>query len=873
MPAEADWDRIASAFHSLVGLPREARATGLDRACGDDEVLRRRLEAMLDADADGGHPLDNEVAIAAAGLIGVPPEAPRRIGPYQLDRLLGEGGSAVVFLATRPDLGHQIAVKILRDAWLSPARRERFLGEQRTLAQLNHPSIAAFHDADLLSDGTPWLAMEYVPGVPLTEYCAARTLGVPERLRLIRAVAEAVQYAHRHAVIHRDLKPSNILVTDDGAVKLVDFGIAKHLETIDESESTRTGLRMLTPAYAAPEQLSRAGVGTHTDVYALGVVLYQVLTGRLPFDLTDRTPEESLALVVGRPPAPPSAVAGSGQSRAVWADLDVLCATAMHVDPLRRYRDMDGIIRDIDHFLAGEPLEARPDSFAYRAGKFVRRHARAVAAAVVACVMLVGLVTFYTVRLRQARDSALAEADRAQRAQRFTQNLFEGGDRTAAPAETLRVLSLLDRGLQEARSLESDPRSQSELFLTLGTIYQKLGALDRADTLLQSSIEQRRLLSGAGDPSVAQASVALGLLRLDQARYDEAEQLVREAQRINEATQPPDPQALAVTRTALGRILQARGDYAAALATLTDAVRLHALRNTTSADYVAAVTELANTHFYAGNYDRSDSLNRIVLALDQQQRGPRHPAVAEDLINLGATEFERGKYPEAEAFYRQALDITTGWYGENHFATAANLTMLGRALVREERWDEATATLERALVIRERVFGPEHPNVASTLNELGTVALRRERYAEAERHYQRALQIYRTTYQGKHYLIGIALSNIGSVRLGQRDNAGAEQAFREAFVRFSETLPADHSNIGIIRIKLGRSLLRQHRYAEAVEESAQGYDILTRQASPSIRFLEWARADLDTAYTGLGRRDEARRYQLDSINVGAASAR
>jgi serine/threonine-protein kinase len=870
MPAEADWDRIAVAFQSLVGLPAAERAAGLDRACGTNAALRQRLEAMLAADGDGSHPLDTSVAVAAAHLIGGASDAPRRIGPYQLDRLIGEGGSAVVYLATRPDVGHQIAIKILRDAWLSPARRERFLGEQRTLAQLSHPSIAHFHDADLLPDGTPWLAMEYVAGVPLTDFCARRQLDVPNRLRLIRAVAEAVQYAHRHAVIHRDLKPSNILVNDDGQVKLVDFGIAKHLETIDETEPTRTGLRMLTPAYAAPEQLGRSGVGTHTDVYALGVVLYQVLTGQLPFDLTDRTPEEAVALVTGRPPPPPSTLAGAGQRRAVWSELDVLCATAMHADPLRRYRDMDGFIRDIDHFLAGEPLEARPDSVTYRAGKFARRHAGAVAAAAVAVLALVTVVTFYTVRLRQARDAALEEASRAERAQRFTQNLFEGGDATAAPAETLRVLTLLDRGLQEARSLERDPRTQAELFLTLGAIYQKLGALDRADTLLTSSVEQRRRLAGPSDPSVAAGLVALGLLRMDQARYDEAENLVREAIAIDDSAEAGSAGSRAAELTALGRILEARGDYPAALGTLTEAVRLHALADTSSADYVAALTELANTNFYAGQYDRSDSLNRIVLAMDQQRRGPRHPAVAEDLINLGATEFERGKYPEAETFYRQALDITTGWYGENHFATAANLTMLGRALVREEKWDEATATLGRALVIRERVFGPMHPNVASTLNELGTIELRRERYPEAERYYQRALAIYRTTYQGRHYLIGIALSNIGSVRLGQKDNVGAEQVFREAFLRFSETLPEDHSNVGIIRIKLGRSLLRQRRYPEAIEESARGHDIMTGQASPSIRFLEWARADLDTAYRALGQPEEARAYQVDSATAPPA---
>lgn len=866
MPADAEWDRLADLFAALADLPPEEQRAALDRL-GDEDPVRDRLSAMLAAERDRRHPLDREVAAAAGDLIGASPDPPKRIGPYQIEHLLGEGGSAVVYLATRADLGHQVAIKILRDAWLSPARRERFVSEQRTLAQLNHPAIARFHDADTLPEGTPWLAMEYVPGVPITEYCASRQSGVSERLRLVRAVAEAVQHAHRHAVIHRDLKPSNILVTDDGAVKLVDFGIAKHLESGDGSDATRTGLRMMTPAYAAPEQLSRAAVGTYTDVYALGVVLYQLLTGRLPFDLSGRAPDDALAIVSGQTPPAPSAVGWAIVGRGSRTDLDVLTATAMHPDPLRRYRDMDALIRDIDHLLTGEPLEARPDSFSYRAGKFVRRHAGAVTAGVLAGATIVGLTTFYTVRLRQARDGALAEAARAERAQRFTQNLFEGGDPSAAPADTLRVITLVDRGLQEVRSLDRDPKTRSELMLTLGGLYQRLGRLDRADSLFEAGLAERRRRTGATSPEVADALVSLGLLRVDEAKFDEAERLIREAIAIDSATRPAGHVAHAVAKTALGKVQEEAGNYPEAIVTLTQALKLHAALDSGSTEYWAAAAELANTHFYAGNYDAADSLNRLVLAVDRERRGATHPAVAEDLINLGATEFERGKYAEAETFYRQALAINRAWYGANHYETAANLTMLGRALIRALRWDEGAGMLREALAIRERVFGPNHPNVASTVNELGTVALRRERYDEAERYYRRAADIYRTTYHGKHYLIGIALSNLGSVRLGQSDNAGAERFLREALLRFTETLAPDHNNIGIVRTKLGRALLRQRRYREAAEESRAGYDILAKQATPALSFIKNARADLVAAYTALGRPEEAARIAADTATA------
>ncbi|MGH9678200.1 MAG: serine/threonine-protein kinase, partial [Candidatus Acidiferrum sp.] len=272
----------------------------------------------------------------------------------------------VVYLAEREDLGSLVAIKLLRDAWLSPARRERFASEQRTLAQLNHPSIARLYDADTSPDGTPFFVMEYVDGVPLTEYCDKNNPPIQERLRLFRAICEAVLYAHQHAVIHRDLKPSNILVKDDGTVRLLDFGISKHLEDLGESATqTRTGLRLMTPAFAAPEQIRGEPVGIQSDVYSLGVILYQLLAGRLPFDLSNRTPAQAEKILTEQEAEKPSLAAektatlpergGSvaSASKSAWADLDVLCLTAMHKDARRRYQSAEALIRDIDHYLKG----------------------------------------------------------------------------------------------------------------------------------------------------------------------------------------------------------------------------------------------------------------------------------------------------------------------------------------------------------------------------------------------------------------------------------------------------------------------------------------------------------------------------------------
>ncbi|MGE0351956.1 MAG: tetratricopeptide repeat protein [Gemmatimonadales bacterium] len=868
------WDRIQTIFHAAAELPPADREAFLDDACRGDETLRAEVQGLLQADATGSL-LDRGMADLAHAVLDTSiPSIPaglleQRFGPYRISEVLGEGGMGVVYLARRDDLGSVAAIKILRDASLSPARRERFAFEQRTLAQLNHPSIARLYDADTLPDGTPWFVMEHVEGESLTRYCETHASPLAARLRLFHDVCEAVQHAHLHLVIHRDLKPSNIRVTPDGTVKLLDFGIAKQLDSLEGPvDQTRTGLGFMTPAYAAPEQIRGERVGIHTDVYSLGVILYELLVGRLPFDLTGRTPAEVETIVTTREPEKPSAAARrmaylpGGGSRGVsasatsWADLDVLCLTAMHKDPARRYRTVEALIRDIDHFNAGEPLEAQPDSWRYRMGKYVRRNWRPLAAAVAVFAVVVGLVGFYTARLAHARNAAITEAARTQRIQSFMQNLFQGGDEAAGPAESLRVVTLVDRGIQEAGSLEQEPAVQAELYETLGTLSAQLGNLDQADSLLQKSLDRRRETFGPEHADVARTLVAIGLLRGDQARFDEAEQLVRDGLAMNRRTLPRDHPAIARATTALGQILENRGEYDQAIPILEEAVRLQSVASPGSADLSEALTDLANTHFYAGNLEISDSLNRQVLALDRELYGAHHPNVASDLINLGAIRSERGHQAEAEQLYREALEITRAWYGDNHPATASNLTMLARVIVSQERDSEAIGLLHQALDIDERVYGAVHPRIASTLNELGRIAERQGRLEEAAADFGRMGEIYRAVYGDRHYLIGVAQANLAGVLMKQGHPARAVGLFREVIRRFDQALPADHLLAGIARIRLGHALVAERRYREAVSELEPGYAIALKKGGPSLGWLAVAREDLAAAYAAMG--DEAR---------------
>jgi serine/threonine-protein kinase len=673
------WERAQSLFHRALELPEVQRYAFVREDAGADGTLAEEVIALLAADRASDSLLDRSLAETASQLLDDTPVL-SNIGPYRALRLLGEGGTAVVYLAERVDVGGLVAIKLLRDAALSPARRQRFATEQRALARLSHPNIARLYDAGTLPDGTPYFVMEHIDGLPLTAYCQAKNCSIAERLRLFHGLCEAVQFAHGHAIVHRDLKPSNVLVTSDGIVKLLDFGISKRLEDTDAPiEQTATALRLLTPAYAAPEQVWGEPIGTYTDTYTLGVMLYELLTGRRPFDSETGAPRPD-AMLLASEAERASIVArrqerSGGLARAAWADLDVLCLTALQREPQRRYRTVEALMRDIEHFLKGEPLEARPDTIGYRLGKFLRRNRGQVTAAAVAVAALIALVSFYTVRLAAARDDAVAEAARTQRVQRFVLNLLQGGDAAAGPMDTLRVVTIVDRGVQEARLLDVEPVVQAALYSTLGGIYQKLGNLPRADSLLKSALGAPRATPA---DSVANL-VALAMLRVDQAELPEAERLVRAGLATAQRALPPDDPQIVKATTGLGRVLMERGEYKEAATVLEQAVRLHSAGRPDTLILADILRQLADTQFYSGEYAASDSLNRILLTIHKRVYGERHPLVAEDLIDLGATQQQRGEYVDAERYHRQALELTAGFYGTEGPQYASNLTMIARA--------------------------------------------------------------------------------------------------------------------------------------------------------------------------------------------------
>jgi len=870
---EKRWNQVQEIFSRAIDLPselsRDRRRQSVLELCRGDDAIFTEVMAMVEEDACAHPLLDGGLDHAARTVIDLgrlPSLVQREIGPYRLLRLLGEGGMGVVYLAERTDIGGKVAIKLLRDAWLSPMRRQRFEIEQHTLAELNHPSIARIYDANVLEDGTPWFVMEYAEGLPLNEHLQARHATLRETLGLFCRICEAVQYAHSHAIIHRDLKPSNILVSETGQVKLLDFGIAKHLNLEEAQDRTITGLRLMTLAYAAPEQLVGGPVGLYTDVYALGVLLYQLVAGRLPRRVQAGDAENAVDRWSGEKP---SAVVRRERpeiarqlNKSEWADLDVLALKALEPEVGRRYGSAGALLRDLTALLENQPLDARPAEWTYTLSKFVRRNRRGLTAAAAALLLLTATVVFYTVRLARARDAALREATRRLRIQQFTENLFDGGDKSAGPAMDLKAVELLDRGRNEAAGLSGDPEMQADMQETLGGIYEKLGKLDVAEPLLVSSLAQNRQLFGANDPKVAKGLMDLATLRKDQGRFDEAESLARQALAVNRKAQSASRADLASSLIVLATILEVHGKYDESKAMLDEALRTIPQASGDSVEKAEVVTELSNVAFYRGHYDESASLSRKALEMDRRLFGEQHPAVADLLNNLGAIEADRGNFPASESYYRQALAIVERWYGPDHPETAANLTALAQTLTPEGRPADAKALLERALAIQQHANGPVRGTAGTTLNQLGILAFQQKNYDEAKRYFTQAIATWSQYYGDRHPFIANAVSNLGSICQQQRNYACAEKMYQDALRRF-DSVSLENVNTAVAHVKLGRTLLSEQKFEDAEPQTLAGYRYLAVHVDATNSYLAGARKDLAAIYEGMHRPELAARYRAE----------
>jgi len=766
MPPNTErWQRIAAWFDELAELAPAARAERLAAIATDDPAAAAEVSALLDADARDGV-LDSSITTALPDLA-TDSAAPEdgRAGPYRLLRVIGEGGMGAVFLAERSDGSYeqQVAVKLIKRGMDSVAIVRRFLRERSILARLAHPNIVRLLDGGMSADGRPYYAMEYVDGRTITEHAGATHLSPKDRVRLVAEVAETVAYAHAQLVVHRDLKPSNVLVDREGRPRVLDFGIAKLLEgsTEDDRTLTATGARVLSPAYAAPEQVLGETIGTATDVFALGLVLCELLTGRLPVRGTepDAEPERASAIAASRAPTEIAALYGDGVSpaqiaRQLRGDVDVMIATALQRQPSRRYPTAAAFADDLRRWLDGRPIAARADSRAYRFSKFVRRHRVAVAAAVLIALSVLGGLGASLWQARIARAEAQrADAERAhaerqlartERVKDFVLTLFREQDPISrAKAQARSAPELIRDGIAQIdATFASEDALRAELLRDLGEIQVGLDDSKAGEATLKRALDLEQRVSGADSAASAEAMAA----------YADG--------------------------------IYAAGDADKADAMMRDAVTR--LRATHGADHVKtakAESSLAVLEMIRGRDEEAERLAQHAVAIYRATYGADDPEVAQRLSVLGNIQQEVGTYDKALATFDQALDIIARTQGKDHVRTVMLRSRKGDVLRVQRKFDEALDQYRTALDIERAQLPAQHVVIGGTLLRLGDLERRAGRLDAADRSFAEAIAILSKKPSGQY---AQALQFHGDLAHAQGRFDVALQRYRAALDTFRE---------------------------------------------------------------------------------------
>ena len=845
LPAER-WRRISALLDEALDLGGATGREHLHRACAGDPDLEREVLALLDhgeragAFLDGS-PIDDLSTLTADPDAPVPagdeiPEAP--IGPYRLVRRVGRGGMGVVYLATRADgqFEKEVALKLVRRGLDTDEILERFRRERQILARLEHPHIARLLDGGVSADGRPYLVMEYVHGEPITVWCRRQGAGLEERLRLFRDVCETVQYAHRNLIIHRDLKPSNILVSDAGEVKLLDFGIAKLLSDEEHDGAptlTRAGLVPMTPEYAAPERSLDAPLTTAADVYSLGVVLHELLTGRRPAPAATADRVSSGARTGGSPVlAPPSrAIAGDTPGsvrarRALRGDLDTIVLKALQPDPARRYRTVEALAEDLDRRRDGLPIRARRDTWGYRAGKFLSRHVWGTAAALLLVLSLGAGMAGTLWQARQAR----REAAKAREVKEFTMRLFEVSDPTRTVPADLSARDLLDRGARRIeQELASQPEIQAEMMQMVGRIDVTLGNYDAARGLLERALAIRRRLHGDDSLEAASALYEVGAMQLEKGDWKEAERTLQEALALRERRLGPDDAALASVLGNLGEVFNGAGRYDEAEQAFRRALAIN--RRALGEDHLEVgmnLSDLGTLLYNRGRFADASDLLRQALAI-RERRTPRDDYDTNTVRhNLGGTLAAEGDFEAAEPVLRQVLASRRATLGPDHTMTAVTIDVLANLLRDLGEYEEADTLFREALSIRTRAQGPDGPDVGKTLNNLAFLEYRRGDLASARRDYERSIAAWVKTVPPEHPMVLIARTGLGMVLWDEGEEARAEAMMRDALARRTALFGEEHLQTAQSQYALGLMLARRGALDEA--ETLLARSLATRRA-------------------------------------------
>ena len=864
------WQRIQSLFDAALELQPAARRDYLGAECADDPTLREEVESLIaasDSVGDSASALLGEAVGEAALDLSGDARPGDRVGPWQLVRELGRGGMGVVYLARRADAEYEsvVAVKVLGGIRTSEHLR-RFRAERQILAALEHPNIAHLIDGGTTAQGVPWVAMELVDGVPLDRYCDDGSLSVEQRLALFLDICAAVRVAHRHLVVHRDLKPANILVTADGTPKLLDFGIAKLLApgAADASE-TGTAVRLLTPAYASPEQMRGDPVTVATDVYGLGVMLYRLLSGRLPYDLTGRTLGEIEHLVCDEEPPRPSVQAATPSlSRRLRGDLDTIVLTALQKDPRRRYESVERLADDIQRHLTGRPVLARGDTRAYRLGKFVRRHRVGVLAATAATVALAMFAVAMGVQARRLaveRDAATLARQEAEQVAGLLAGIFEVAEPSQSRGETVTARELLDEGARRVESeLAGQPRVQASLMRLIGDVYRGIGLNESARPLIERALAQHHALHGEEHPEVATSRMSLAFTLQDLGDFERAEPLFRQALATRVRMLGPEHAEVSESLAGLAYLLETIGNVDSAEVLFRTALALD--RTLYAPDH----ERIANSKMKLGRllrqqreFDEAEPLLREALVVQRRHYGNAHPEVASGIRNLAALLRDKGEYAESDSLFRETIAVRRAVLGDENPEVANAMASYATLMNRMGLVDSAIALSRESIAMVERAYDGSHPSLAAGYHNLAGSLRDVGRLDEAITLFRRSMEAQEPFIRPDHPQRAFPRMGLASVYMEQRRWAAAEPLLREALALRRAALAANDRYIAESLSDLGAVLTERGRFAEAETLLKESDGILVETFGDSARRTRAVRERLVRLYERWGKPELAAR--------------
>jgi eukaryotic-like serine/threonine-protein kinase len=804
MPASFDharWLRASRHLDRVLDLPPGDRDDCVATIRAEDPDIATDVEAMLaqhrQLSAEGFMESATPIAPVESSLAGV------IVGAYTLMTPIGHGGMGSVWLARRSDGRYEVsvAVKLLNAALVGRGGEERFRREGTILARLAHPHIARLIDAGVSNTGQPFLVLELVEGQHIDAYCNDAGSSIEDRIRLFLDVQSAVAHAHANLIVHRDLKPSNVLVTSDGQVKLLDFSIAKLIEDEGASRLTREAASAMTPKYAAPEQITGAAITTATDVYALGVLLYELLSGQHPCGGPFGSHAEYTRAIVENEPLRLSAAAATGNSEAgaehaakrgttpdrlqrrLRGDLDTIVAKALKKDPAERYGSVAEFADDLRRHVEHQPITARPDAVGYRAAKFMRRHWRSLVASAAAVLVLASLTGFYTVRLATERDRARLQAEKASKISELLTSVLISVDPYRTPGtDEPTVRNLLDAAAARiSNELGDQPELQAEMFTVIGRTYERLGIYEKALPLLEQALGIGRRTVGSQHVRVAQSLNDLGVLQRELGNLAAAEPLLRESLATRRRLLGSVDKDVAVTLVELARVVKDRGHSAEAetLAVEALAIRQKVLgdedRNTATSK-----NEVGLLLWERGDLDGAERLLRENVATSERLLGLDHPNVGASKGNLGNLLNAKGDAIGAEVLLRENVRVRRHVFGENHSEYAMSLPSLAGALESQGKLDEARELLEQAMRIAEPQLGAAHPRVITAGLDLARVRIARGEGAAIEGSLRRWLEARERLHPAGDWRIAQAQSLLAASLVAQRRYAEAEPLMRAA---------------------------------------------------------------------------------------------